>query len=78
MGGTSADIAVIDGQIGLSTTNRAGDFPLILPAVDVSSIGAGGGSIVWTDPFGVLKAGPQSAGSSPGPACYARGARMRR
>jgi N-methylhydantoinase A len=73
MGGTSADIAVIDGQIGLSTTNRAGDFPLILPAVDVSSIGAGGGSIVWTDPFGVLKAGPQSAGSTPGPACYARG-----
>jgi N-methylhydantoinase A len=73
MGGTSADIAVIDGQIALSTTNRAGDFPLILPAVDVSSIGAGGGSIVWTDKFGVLKAGPQSAGASPGPACYGRG-----
>ena len=73
MGGTSADIAVIDGQIALSTTNRAGDFPLILPAVDVSSIGAGGGSIVWTDQLGVLKVGPRSAGSSPGPACYGRG-----
>jgi N-methylhydantoinase A len=73
MGGTSADIAVIDGQIALSTTNRAGDFPLILPAVDVSSIGAGGGSIVWTDQFGVLKAGPHSAGALPGPACYGRG-----
>jgi N-methylhydantoinase A len=73
MGGTSADIAVIDGQIALSTTNRAGDFPLILPAVDVSSIGAGGGSIVWTDHLGVLKVGPRSAGSSPGPACYGRG-----
>lgn len=73
MGGTSADIAVVDGQIALSTTNRAGDFPLILPAVDVSSIGAGGGSIVWTDQLGVLKVGPRSAGSSPGPACYGRG-----
>ncbi len=73
MGGTSADIAVVDGQIALSTTNRAGDFPLILPAVDVSSIGAGGGSVVWTDQLGVLKVGPRSAGSSPGPACYARG-----
>jgi N-methylhydantoinase A len=73
MGGTSADIAVVDGQIALSTTNRAGDFPLILPAVDVSSIGAGGGSIVWTDQFGVLKVGPRSAGSSPGPACYGKG-----
>jgi N-methylhydantoinase A len=73
MGGTSADIAVIAGAIAVSTTSKIGDFPVIIPAVDVSSIGAGGGSIVWTDSFGVLKVGPQSAGASPGPACYARG-----
>lgn len=73
MGGTSADIAVIAGEIALSTSNKVGDFPMIMPAVDVSSIGAGGGSIVWTDQFGVLKVGPRSAGASPGPACYGRG-----
>jgi N-methylhydantoinase A len=73
MGGTSADIAVVNGEIALSTTNKAGDFPLIMPAVDVSSIGAGGGSVVWTDALGVLKVGPESAGADPGPACYGRG-----
>ena len=44
-----------------------------MPAVDVSSIGAGGGSIAWTDQAGVLKVGPKSAGADPGPACYGRG-----
>ena len=44
-----------------------------MPAVDVSSIGAGGGSIAWVDREGVLKVGPRSAGATPGPACYGRG-----
>ena len=44
-----------------------------MPAVDVSSIGAGGGSIAWVDPLGILKVGPRSAGADPGPACYGRG-----
>ena len=72
MGGTSADISVVDGAVGFSSESQIGDFPLILPAVDVTSIGAGGGSIAWVDPSGVLKVGPRSAGAQPGPACYGR------
>jgi N-methylhydantoinase A len=73
MGGTSTDVAVIDGDVLYSTESHIGDFPVILPAVDVSSIGAGGGSIAWLDPSGILKVGPRSAGADPGPACYGRG-----
>lgn len=76
MGGTSADAAVVvDGHPTYSTENQVGDFPVIMPAVDVSSIGAGGGSIAWIDAAGVLKVGPRSAGADPGPACYGRGGR---
>jgi N-methylhydantoinase A len=73
MGGTSTDISVVDGEVAYSTENTIGDFPVIMPAVDVSAIGAGGGSIAWVNPEGVLKVGPHSAGSVPGPACYGRG-----
>ncbi|MEM7023724.1 MAG: hydantoinase/oxoprolinase family protein, partial [Pseudomonadota bacterium] len=52
---------------------QVGDFPIYVPTVSVTSIGEGGGSIAWVDPFGVLKVGPESAGANPGPACYARG-----
>ena len=75
MGGTSADVAVVQGDPAYSTENQVGDFPVIMPAVDVSSIGAGGGSMAWIDSAGVLKVGPQSAGADPGPACYGRGGR---
>lgn len=73
MGGTSVDIAVVDGEIPYSNENTVGDFPVLLPAVDVSAIGAGGGSVAWLDAEGVLKVGPRSAGARPGPACYGRG-----
>jgi N-methylhydantoinase A len=73
MGGTSADVAVVDGEPRFSTENHVGDFPVIMPAIDVTSIGAGGGSIAWLDRDGVLKVGPQSAGARPGPACYGAG-----
>ncbi|MSQ72364.1 MAG: hydantoinase/oxoprolinase family protein [Betaproteobacteria bacterium] len=73
MGGTSTEVAVVDGDIRYSTESHVGDFDIIMPAVDVSSIGAGGGSIAWTDASGVLKVGPRSAGAEPGPACYGRG-----
>ncbi|MBL8581091.1 MAG: hydantoinase/oxoprolinase family protein, partial [Rhizobiaceae bacterium] len=73
MGGTSVDIAVVNGEIPYSTENTVGDFPVLLPAVDVSAIGAGGGSVAWLDAEGVLKVGPRSAGARPGPACYGRG-----
>jgi len=73
MGGTSADVSVINGDISYSTEGHVGEFPVIMPTVDVSSIGAGGGSVAWIDAEGVLKVGPRSVGSSPGPACYGRG-----
>jgi len=73
MGGTSADIAIVDGEPLLSTEGHVGDFPVVMPAIEVSSIGAGGGSVAWCDAGGVLKVGPQSAGSQPGPACLGQG-----
>ena len=73
MGGTSADIAVINKTANYSTENKIGDFPVIIPAIDVTAIGAGGGSIAWLDDSGILKVGPQSAGADPGPVAYHRG-----
>lgn len=73
MGGTSVDVAIVDDDILYSTESQVGDFPVIMPTVDISSIGAGGGSIAWLDASGVLKVGPQSAGAAPGPASYGRG-----
>ncbi len=73
MGGTSADISIVRGAVGYSMENTIGDFPVVMPAVDVSAVGAGGGSIAHIDAEGVLKVGPESAGSNPGPACYGRG-----
>ena len=49
------------------------EFPVLMPTVAVSSIGAGGGSIIWLDPTGSLKVGPRSVGADPGPACYGSG-----
>lgn len=74
MGGTSADIAICQrGTPEFTTTTFVGDFPLIMPVVNVGAIGAGGGSIVWVDAQGLLKIGPLSAGADPGPVCYRRG-----
>lgn len=74
IGGTSADVAlIIDGAPQFGTGEMIGEFPLHVPSVSVTSIGDGGGSIAWVDGFGMLKVGPESAGSSPGPACYGRG-----
>lgn len=74
VGGTSADVAlIIGGQPQFGLGEKIGDLPLYIPSVAVSSIGDGGGSIARVDGFGVLKVGPESAGSSPGPACYGRG-----
>ena len=74
VGGTSADVALLrDGQAQFAAGENVGGFPLFVPSVAVSSIGAGGGSIAWVDAFGLLKVGPDSAGSTPGPACYGRG-----
>ena len=74
MGGTSADMSVIQQREPTQTTRTSvGGLPLIVPVVAVSAVGAGGGSIVWVDRQGALKVGPSSAGAAPGPACYGRG-----
>lgn len=71
IGGTSADIGIVrDGRAVLSSEEHIADFPVLIPTVAVSSIGAGGGSIIWLDPTGSLKVGPRSVGADPGPACY--------
>ena len=57
----------------LSSEEQVGDFPVLVPTIAVSSIGAGGGSIIWLDPTGSLKVGPRSVGADPGPACYGTG-----
>jgi N-methylhydantoinase A len=74
VGGTSFDVSVITGGQPLrrSRGNLMGVWTA-LPMVDIDSVGAGGGSIGWVDPLGILRVGPQSAGASPGPACYGRG-----
>ncbi len=74
MGGTSTDVCLIaGGQPERSTERVVGGFPIRLPSVDVHTIGAGGGSIVWRDAGGALRVGPKSASAHPGPACYGRG-----
>lgn len=73
MGGTSTDVALIDGDIGLTSEGRIGPYPVAVPMVNLHTIGAGGGSIAHVDDGGMLHVGPQSAGAAPGPACYARG-----
>lgn len=71
MGGTSTDISVVaDGAPTYSTQSELGGLPVVLPTIDIASVGAGGGSIGWIDASGLLKVGPKSAGSNPGPACY--------
>lgn len=76
IGGTSADIGIInDGQIvetDARSTAIAG-FPLLMPMLDIHTIGAGGGSIAHVDAGGAFRVGPQSAGAAPGPAAYGRG-----
>jgi len=75
MGGTSTDVAVIDGEPQLTTEGRIGRYPVGVPMVDMHTLGAGGGSIARVDPGGALQVGPASAGADPGPACYGRGGR---
>jgi N-methylhydantoinase A len=74
MGGTSCDVCVIeDGGVRRTDSREFAGRPIQLPAVDVHTVGAGGGSIAWADSGGALRVGPRSAGAEPGPACYGRG-----
>jgi N-methylhydantoinase A len=74
MGGTSCDVCLIESAHVAETAERTiAGRPLALPALDIHTVGAGGGSIAWRDSGGALRVGPESAGAEPGPACYARG-----
>lgn len=73
MGGTSTDVALIDGDITLTSEGAVGPYPVAVPMVDIHTLGAGGGSIAYIDGGGLLRVGPISAGAEPGPACYGRG-----
>ncbi|MCU1221396.1 MAG: 5-oxoprolinase (ATP-hydrolyzing) [Candidatus Angelobacter sp.] len=75
MGGTSSDVALIDGRP--TTTNEAdvAGLPVRVPVLDIHTVGAGGGSLARFDAGGALRVGPQSAGADPGPICYGKGDR---
>jgi N-methylhydantoinase A/oxoprolinase/acetone carboxylase beta subunit len=74
MGGTSTDVGLVRGRVPEPTSERiVAGFPIRLPALDVHTVGAGGGSIARIDAGGALVVGPRSAGAVPGPACYGRG-----
>jgi N-methylhydantoinase A len=74
MGGTTFDASLIyKGEVSLTAGYWLGEERLGIKAVDVKSIGAGGGSIGWIDPLGLLRVGPKSAGADPGPCCYNKG-----
>jgi N-methylhydantoinase A len=70
MGGTSTDVALCPGHVPIATDTMIAGLPLRLPAIDIHTVGAGGGSIARVDAGGALHTGPQSAGADPGPACY--------
>jgi N-methylhydantoinase A len=74
IGGTSADVSMVpDGRPQLVRESRIGGLPVQMPMVDIATIGAGGGSLIWHDDGGALRVGPASSGAVPGPACYGRG-----
>ncbi|MHB8532570.1 MAG: hydantoinase/oxoprolinase family protein [Solirubrobacteraceae bacterium] len=74
MGGTSCDVCLIEeGRVPETAERTIAARPVALPALDIHTVGAGGGSIAWRDQGGALRVGPASAGADPGPACYGRG-----
>lgn len=73
MGGTSTDVSLLYGEIGISTECKLENFPVGVPMVDVHTVGAGGGSIAKVDSGGALQVGPASASAVPGPAAYGKG-----
>jgi N-methylhydantoinase A len=75
MGGTSTDVAFLDGDAPRRADTRIGGVALRVPCLDIHTVGAGGGSIAHLDEGGALRVGPESAGADPGPACYGRGSR---
>ncbi len=73
MGGTSTDVALVDGEPRASSEAEVAGFPVRVPMLDIHTVGAGGGSLARFDAAGALRVGPESAGADPGPICYGRG-----
>lgn len=74
VGGTSTDVSIIENhQPRFTSTSMVESYPVKTPMLDIVTVGSGGGSVVWTDSYGQLKVGPQSAGANPGPICYGKG-----
>ena len=74
MGGTSTDVSLVEnGEASIAAETEIDGLPVRTPVLDIVSVGAGGGSLVWIDDGGMLRVGPRSAGAEPGPACYGRG-----
>lgn len=73
MGGTSTDVALVEGAPVTSTEGSISELPLRIPMLDIHTVGAGGGSIARLDAAGGLRVGPESAGADPGPAAYGKG-----
>jgi N-methylhydantoinase A len=74
MGGTSTDVALLAGMPRTTRDSQLTGLPIAVPALDIHTVGAGGGSLAYVDTGGALRVGPQSAGADPGPACYGKGA----
>ena len=75
MGGTSSDVALIDGQPTITNEADVAGLPVRVPVLDIHTVGAGGGSLARFDAGGALRVGPESAGADPGPICYGKGER---
>jgi N-methylhydantoinase A len=73
MGGTSSDVALLDGQIQVTHESQIDGMPIGVPMMDMQTVGAGGGSIAYQDAGGALRVGPESSGADPGPICYGKG-----
>jgi N-methylhydantoinase A len=73
MGGTSTDVALVEGEARPGSQAEVAGFPVGVPMLDIHTVGAGGGSLARFDAGGALRAGPESAGADPGPICYGRG-----
>lgn len=73
MGGTSTDVALVDGDVHTSSQSEVAGLPVGVPMLDIHTVGAGGGSIARFDAAGALRVGPESAGADPGPICYGKG-----
>jgi N-methylhydantoinase A len=73
MGGTSTDVALVEGALRTTNESSVAELPVAVPMLDIHTVGAGGGSLARFDRAGALRVGPESAGADPGPICYGRG-----